>query len=485
MAIVLQFLDQNIFNVLKYLLMAVTISYASDVLIEILVAYNTKKQLLRDGYVKPPTHGPKMRFKRGLKVCRRPGSIYVIIVAFLFTGIELAVEFSTGAEPRHNTRRIKVLMANQAQSYRALKSGTPLFVEKIRDSLQRVENVCYNVQKNLYHKITLNISQIDLFQDLGDAAKCFGNFSDGTNATANMKQASYLASELIETKMFKKNEIRKGREFEPRTVEEGRLGNEDMRIGPLEEFSFLAVNFSKDWYVENSTTQLTGTRGFKEQKAFYTANFTVGNNQMIECLALSKNVSNSKDVFVEACILPLNDKRSLMGMFDDINGTREFQLILSVAYEGITTFRDLNALKAATWMVGKNSGMHTYRELGKLSVLSQLMINSITVEGFREMTVEVGGDLVTAPTISIWGIVLLASATGLILLGSFLLRSKYKRMPISGNLATSHGIASHWLQQEQERDDKPRLGSDVVLVMKDGDDDTPQIVVTDKSEVLK
>lgn len=459
--IILKFLDQNVFNVLKYVFMTLTVSYAADILLDALHAYRTAKNLKDKGWAKPISSRHGFRLRRNLSFTRSGGSAIVVLCAILVTILEITVEFSTGAEVVWIENGIRIRVANQAASLEDLLKTDPRYIFRLKGALQRVENTCFDIERKWYHPVIMNLSSTSDFEALGGAAKCFQNYSKPIDARPMISEARFNASEFTRMKFWPRNETRVGRDVEYIEVVNA-LNSTDVTIGANEYYSFLAVNFSDPQIVEGSERRLTDHVMYtRTSEALYTLKYTVPNGEQIECLAKQKSKKRKKKSYIlEVCLLPLSENRTVVGLFDDYEGTDDHQLVMSVAFEGKRSFHDLNILKAMPWMLGTNNGMHTYREIAVLMVLCGLMLEGVGTDGFHELNALTGVENTTAPTLSVWGIVLLSVGTVALLLGSVVLRKLKSGIPIQGDLATAEGVALHWLAQlngicDSSRTEKP------------------------------
>ncbi|KAI0559798.1 hypothetical protein FGB62_137g29 [Gracilaria domingensis] len=354
---------------------------------------------------------------------------------------------------------------------------------KMRFALERVENTCYSVDRKWYHPVIFNMTNSTEFHGLGKAALCPSNFSDPQHVEDDLEKSSFLASDVAGTNIWNASELRVGRDVEQteETFPLTEIG--DLSIGSSQNYSFLAVNFDRDSLVEGSWKALSGRSNEKKPRAFHTASFTVGNGTTLECLMIVRWQKDEEtgelemgNFTPEVCLVPIANNRVVLGLFDDIEAGNGFQLVMSVAVDSVQSFKDLRILRFLPWMVGQNNGMHTYRELGILAVLSGRMIENISVDGYHSLRIEVGIENITVPTLNVWGIVLLFCGTLFFLIAKFVLGRSRKRMNLKGDLGTVRGIAEHWLQYNEGLEDLNREMGRVVLVLEDGSETMPGIV---------
>lgn len=476
--VVLKFLDQNVFNVIKYVIMALTVSYASDVLLDALHTYRTARSLKQKGWAKPLSSSPYSRIRRGPRISRVTESAVLIMTAVLLTILEMAVEFSTGAEIVWIEKSTSLRVANRVTSLETLRNTDPRYMLRLRGALQRVENTCFSIEQKWFHPVVLNMSSASDFQALGHVAKCYENYTASIDATATIHESRFNASEFATMQYWPSDEIRIGRDVGNTDVMIGLNATADEVIGANEYYSFLAVNFTNPQEVEGSERRLTDhfTNGAKEL-GIYTLNYTVRNGQQIECLVKRWTKKQRKKHILEVCLLPLSNNRTALGLFDDYEDTKDYQLVLSVAFDGQRSFHDPEILKAMPWMLGTNNGMHSYRELAILVILCGLMLEGIGTEGFRTLEVTEGVRSITAPTLTIWGIVLLLAGTVAILIASLVLRRLKSGIGIRGDLATADGVASHWLAQLNELYDASAVEEKAMLLLEHGKRDQLHITV--------
>ncbi|PXF41192.1 hypothetical protein BWQ96_09086 [Gracilariopsis chorda] len=477
--IILKFLDQNVFNVIKYAVIALTVSYASDVLLDALHAYRTAKSLKEKGWAKPVSSAPYFRMRRNLRITRSTGSVIVVLCTIFVSVLEMAVEFSTGAEVVWIEKSTRLRVANQVTSLEELLKTDPRYLFRLRSALQRVENTCYNVEMKWYHPVVLNMSSATDFQALGYAVKCYQNYSTPMDVTPIISEAKFNASEFTSMGYWPRNETRMGREVECKKVMSTLDATTDAPIGANEYYSFLAVSFTDPQEVEGSERQLTAHHTYSTTtRGIYTLNYTVPNGEQIECLVqqINKKQKNTKYT-LEACLLPLSNNRTVLGLFNDDEDNPDYQLVMSVAVEGRRSFHDLDILKAMPWMLGTNNGMHSYKEIAILIVLCGGMLEGIGSDGFRDVDVVEGIRNTTAPTLTVWGILLLSVGTVIIVVGSLVLRRLKSNLAIRGDLASAEGVASHWLAQMNEVYDSSRVEEKAILSLECGKKDRLYITV--------
>ncbi|PXF41190.1 hypothetical protein BWQ96_09084 [Gracilariopsis chorda] len=477
--IVLKFLDQNVFNVIKYMFMTLTVSYASDVLLDALHAYRTAKSLKEKGWTKPVSSAPYFRLQRNLRITRSTGSAIVVLSAIAVTVLEMSVEFSTGAEIVWIEKSTRLRVGNQVTDLEELQKTDPRYLLRLRGALQRVENTCYNVERKWYHPTVVNMSTETDFQALGHVVKCYQNYSTPIDVTPIISEAKFNASEFTSMGYWPRNETRMGRDVDYTEVMSSLDASADVPIGANEYYSFLAVNFTDPQEVEGSERQLTAHHTYSTTtRGIYTLNYTVPNGEQIECLVqqINKKQKNTKYI-LEVCLLPLSNNRTALGLFDDYEDTDDYQLVMSVALEGRRSFHDLDILKAMPWMLGTNNGMHSYREIAILIVLCGCMLEGIGTDGFRDVHVVEGIRNITAPTLTVWGILLLSVGTVIIVVVSLVLRRLKSGLAIRGDLATAEGVASHWLAQMNEVYDSSRVEEKAILSVEYGMKDRSYITV--------
>ncbi|PXF49644.1 hypothetical protein BWQ96_00522 [Gracilariopsis chorda] len=476
--IVLKFLDQNVFNVIKYVFMTITVSYASDVLLDALHSYRTAKSLKDRGWAKPVSSAPYFRLRRNLRFTRSTGSAIVIISAIVVTVLEMSVEFSTGAEIVWIEKSTRLRVANQVSSLDALLKTDPRYIFRLRGALQRVENTCYSVERKWYHPVVVNMSSATDFQALGHVAKCFQNYTTPIDATPLITEAMFNASEFTSMGYWPMNETRMGRDVDYAEVMSTLDAKKDVSIGANEYYSFLAVNFTRPKKVEGTERPITGNVTYVvTTESLITLNYTVPSGEQIECLVKCKERKQKKKYILEACLLPLSKNRTVVGLFDDYEDTPDYQLVMSVALEGRRSFHDLGILKAMPWMIGTNIGTHSYREVAILVALCGGMLEGIGSDGFRDVDVVEGIRNTTAPTLTVWGVLLLSVGTVIIVVGSLVLRRLKSNLAIRGDLATAEGVASHWLAQMNEVYDSSRVEEKAILSVEYGMKDRSYITV--------
>ncbi|KAI0557416.1 hypothetical protein FGB62_305g03 [Gracilaria domingensis] len=389
----------------------------------------------------------------------------------------MALEFSADADTIWIERTGTFRMSNQLVDVNGIERYSSVYIRSMRKALQRVEGSCFNIDGEWYSPTIFNLTSSGEFQAWGRAAWCLQNYTTPVNASRDLQQCGFRAADVVETKLWNSAELRVGRdEVDAEEVYVPLSNVSDVRIGVKEYYSNLAVNFSEEGIVDGSLRRLSANDSHREPVALFTANYNVSNGATLECLVLiewkvvwvdgeDSGEREQTAPHAEACLVPVEGDRMLLALVDHVETSEQLQLIMSVALEGVRTFRDLNVLRALPWMVGSNDGIHTYRELGALAVLSRKMVGEIASDGYRDVDLTYGVEMVTVPTISVWGLGLLGA--GLALMGGAkVVMSRLRRgMKIRGNLGTARGVAEHWLWQEEELNDIVDGKGDVVLVL--------------------
>ncbi|KAI0563989.1 hypothetical protein FGB62_31g04 [Gracilaria domingensis] len=476
--IALGFLDPNVFNVLKYLVMSLTISLAADILLDTISGYATAKTLIRRGWAHPEDSSLRLRFRRGVRLRRTNSGVTVFLAVISISIFEMALEFSTGAKSMWIRRTDIVRISKQASNVSSLLQSDPNYILKMRYALERVENTCYNVDQSWYFPVVFNMTNSTDFHGLGKAALCPSNFSDENYVEDDLQSSSFLARDVAALKIWNASELRVGRDAfqSEETFPFKELS--DVRIGPTQNFSFVAVNFNRTFMVEGSNRALSGKSKKKRPRALHVANYTVESGWTFECLVKVKwkkkeesGVVKVKQAFPEVCLVPIADGRVVLALFDDVENAKQFQLIMSVALRNVRSFHDLNVLRYLPWMVGTNNGLHTYREIGILTILSGRMVEKISIDGYQDVRIEVGSENITVPTLTVWGIVLLVVGTILLAVAKVILSRSRRKLKFKGNLGTARGVAEQWLERREEFEDTERGKGPVVFVL-DGHDET-------------
>ncbi|KAI0558775.1 hypothetical protein FGB62_187g22 [Gracilaria domingensis] len=471
------FISPEVFNVLKYFVLSLTASVAGDALFDAVHAYNMSGKLLRRGYVYPSDVPLRMRVRRGIKyVSLRERWLLVSVI--IAVGFEMSLEFSTGAESAWTTRSDTFLMSRQPSSMEQVYQSGQEYIKRMSSILERVEGTCYNIREEWYSPVMFNMTNSSSFFGTRRAAWCLQNYTQKISVTKPLYQSAFQVSDVVQMNLWNASQLRVGGHVENSEESVPLEQVDDVRVGVHEKYSYLAVNFSNDGHVKGSTRALSGNSTHDNPKAYFTANYRTETNLTIECLGFGSYFNKRTgepwpviNPWIEVCLVPSSDGRMILGMFDDIDGVeKEFQLVMSVALEGVKSFHDLKVLRALPWMVVQNKGRHTYRELGVLAALCFHMITGIATAGFREIEVEFGDKAVTVPTWSIWGMVLLAVGVCMILAAAGLLHGERLKLNVMGNLATANGVAEHWLKKHEHFEEFGDKGR-VFLVKKPNESD--------------
>ncbi|KAI0562378.1 hypothetical protein FGB62_61g01 [Gracilaria domingensis] len=345
---------------------------------------------------------------------------------------------------------------------------SPVYMTKMRLPLERVEDMCYSIRDSWYSPTIFNFTT-DASSRKG--VWCLQNRTRRIDATKDLEQSSFWAADVVKMNIWNPRELSVGRDEIDAEVYVPLAEAPDSRIGVRETYSHLAVNFSRKNVIEGSNRRLTANTTFKSPSAIFTVNYSASNDKVIECIGKTKwksdritGLLDEGSFWVEACLVPIGKNHVVLARNAPRSSGHGHQLVMSVALEGVKEFRDLNVLRALPWMIGRNDGMHTYRELGVLAVLSQKMIEAIGKDGYSEVELAYGVESITVPTIKAWGLVLFG--VGLIFMVSIRIAMSRlrKRLKIKGNLTSARGIAEHWLWQQEELEDVNNARGEVVLV---------------------
>ncbi|KAI0557412.1 hypothetical protein FGB62_305g02 [Gracilaria domingensis] len=471
------FLHTNVFNVIKYLVLSLTISCVADDLIHIVYAYRTSRKLLGAGRVRPADSFLRFRHKRDITNFRKSfGGISVFATVLAVLSLEMALEFSTGAESVWTERTETFRMSNHLSNASEFIQHSPVYMTKMRLPLERVEDVCYSIRNSWYSPTIFNFTNVPGERK---GVWCLQNRTTHIDATEDLERSSFRAADVVEMNIWNPDELSVGRDEIDAEVYVPFSEAPDSRIGVREHYSHLAVNFSRKNVIEESKVRLTANNTFRNPMAIFTVNYRVSNDNVIECLCKvvwkpdkTTGLRTQRPPWVEACLVPISEEDAVLARNSPRANGDGHQLVMSVALQGVSTFRDLNVLRALPWMVGKNDGIHTYRELGALALLSQKMIQGISGDGYRDLQLSYGVESITVPTWDLWGVVLFG--VGLILMAGIRIAMSRlrRRLKVKGNLATARGVATHWLWQEEDFKDINDAKGEVVLVtdslMSDG-----------------
>ncbi|KAI0557527.1 hypothetical protein FGB62_292g013 [Gracilaria domingensis] len=392
--------------------------------------------------------------------------------------LEMALDFSSGATSIWTTRTDTFRLSRQASSLTQLSQATPGYIVKMRGALQRVEGTCFSVAERWYSPVTFNLTNSAHSFASGRGARCFRNRSTQIKVNEALEESSFRAADLEKLNIWNQSELYVGRDShsEEVTVPHQEVG--DVRIGALEEYSFLAGNINQDDRIEGSERQLTGNSTHKNPWAHYTALYRTETGKKIECLAAVNWVRDEeteewdRNFILQTCLVPIAENKAVLGLYnDDVTGTRgEQQIVMLAALKGVT-FHDLHVMRAVPFLLGRNNRMHTIRELGILAVLCTRMITAINTDGLTDMDVELDDEFVTVPTWSTWGIVLLVVSVVVILSMKVVTDGLTRRLRVRWNLLTAKGIAKYWLWSEEKFEDIPDRKGRVVLVNKGMEND--------------
>ncbi|KAI0562381.1 hypothetical protein FGB62_61g02 [Gracilaria domingensis] len=470
----LVFLDIHVFNVLKFVILSLTVSCAADILLETFYALHAARQLLKGRCVRPESLA-RLRVRRGINLRRAFGGVHLFGIVVVASGLEIALELSADAETIWMEQTGTFRMSKNLLDVNEIHQYSSVYISSMRKALQRVEGSCFDIADGWYSPTILNLTSSIEFQAWGRAAWCLRNYTTPLDAMEDLQQSGFRAVDVEATGLWNSSELRFGRdEVDASEIYVPFSEASDVRIGVHEYYSNLAVNFSQEGIIDGSLRRMSGNDSRKEPSALFTANYSVPNGQTIECLVTiewkivwvdNKDSGQLEESppHVEVCLVPIEGDRMVLALNDHIEASQELQLVMSVALEGVKTFRDLNVLRALPWMVGDNDGIHTYRELGVLAVLSHKMIKAIGRDGYSDVELTYGVERVTVPTIKVWGIVLFAAGLILMVGAGIIMNTLRKRLKIKGNLASARGIAEHWLWQQEDLRNVNNARGEVVL----------------------
>lgn len=453
--VILSFLDPNVFNVMKYVIMSLTVSTVADLLLLEMQSYRTTAKLVKRGWVKPP-QSFHIRSHRGIRFKSPTASIILSFSVIVIWLLEIALEFSTGAttiwELRHETFR----MANQANNVPSLLNNSRNMILRMRSALDRVENLCYSTENLWYHHVTFNLTGSDVERGVGRAAKCFQNYSEPYYASGILHESGFRIGELVDQGIWNKTEFRIGRDVDGAEVAYPLIHTEAERVGPLEEYSFLAVSMSFEDSIQMSSVKniTAANKTGKKLHTFATAKFIITSGKSFDCLVrMDYDIRKPNLGWVlgdtDVCLIPISNGKTVLALGDD-DENGGYQLVMSIAIEGLNEVFDLNALRMFPWMVGKNTGDHTYREIAILTTMCRFMVKGINISGYRDVSFDVAVRNVAVPTITLWGILLLVTSTAFIVILRSIIKRKRECFKIQGNLGTAKGIAFHWLSWSEK-----------------------------------
>ncbi|KAI0560645.1 hypothetical protein FGB62_105g04 [Gracilaria domingensis] len=326
----------------------------------------------------------------------------VVIAATL----EMALDFSTGATTIWTTSTQTFRISSQVSNVSQFASRPPGFLAEARHALQRVEGTCYHMYDHWYSPVSFNMSNSAEFFNLADAALCPQNRSKRVNASSLITQSSFRAAHILETNIWNRTELKIGRDTHSKEEKVAYEQVGDVNIGALEKYSFVAANISDSDLIPGSERALTGNNSYESPRALQTARYCTSSGASLECF-VGVNWKRDEDtgewagkeVSLHACLVPIVDNRSVLAFYDDVTGgDGEGALVMLVALQGVSTFRDLRVLKAMPFLRGRNNRMHTNRELAILAVLCAAMITAFATDGLQDVRLQVDGELVTVPT---------------------------------------------------------------------------------------
>ncbi|KAI0560643.1 hypothetical protein FGB62_105g07 [Gracilaria domingensis] len=176
-------------------------------------AYDASTKLLQDGYVYPSPVLPRLRVRRGIKLvaCRER---WLLVTVLTVIGLEMALEFSTGAESTWTTRSDTFRMCERASTMEQVYRGGMEYIKRMSSVLERVEGTCYSIKEEWYSPVTFNMTNSSTFFATGRAAWCLQNYTQRISATEHVEQSSFQASEVIRMNLWNASQLRVGGHLE-------------------------------------------------------------------------------------------------------------------------------------------------------------------------------------------------------------------------------------------------------------------------------
>eukprot|EP00178_Gracilaria_changii_P010958 TRINITY_DN31646_c0_g3_i1.p1 TRINITY_DN31646_c0_g3~~TRINITY_DN31646_c0_g3_i1.p1 ORF type:complete len:498 (+),score=57.29 TRINITY_DN31646_c0_g3_i1:198-1691(+) len=465
----IEFLHPNVFNVLKYIAFSLTIGCLVDIVLHAFMCHYASRALLKKGrYSLAPPH-------TSFRTYRYHGSHFLtFIIICIAAALEMALDFSTGATTIQTTSIQTFRISTKVSNVTQLSNASSDYISQLRHALQRVEGACFNIPQRWYSPVSFNLTHSFEFSKMADAALCPQNRSIKVNATSIIAQSSFRASHILHTNIWNRSELMVGRDTQS---EEQRLPYDqvgDVTIGALHQYNFMVANFSGYELVPGSERPITGNTSHQSPWAKVTARFRIHGVSAVECLMSVKSKRDEqtsewigRDIFVQACLVPITENRSVLAKYDEDVGTQgESSLIMLVALRGATTFHDLRVLKAIPFLFRSGNRMHSLSELSVLAVLCSEMITALSTDGLQNVRMVVDGELVTVPTWSVWGIVLFFVGVAMLVVLKVAVAKLTSKLKVRGNVVTAKGIAEHWLLQNENSERVHGRVGRVVLVPK-------------------